>query len=218
RIDIYMTNYGLIDADHQPESYVDARDGRPNVLLRNLGDGRFEDATEAAGLVPNRERWSYAAAWADYDVDGDVDLYVANDYATNSLYRNRGDGTFEEVAAEAGALDGGNGMGVSWADVDGDLRLDLYISNMQSFAGNRITRLENFPGTAEQRALYRRFSKGNTLLRNRGDGGFEDITEQSGAKPAFWAWGNVPLDYDADGDLDLLVCGGFYTGLQAKDT
>ena len=218
RIDIYMTNYGLIDADHQPESYVDARDGQPNVLLRNLGDGRFEDATEAAGLVPNRERWSYAAAWADYDVDGDVDLYVANDYATNSLYRNRGDGTFEEVAAEAGALDGGNGMGVSWADIDGDLRFDLYISNMQSFAGNRITRLENFPGTAEQRALYRRFSKGNTLLHNRGDGSFEDITEQSGAKPAFWAWGNVPLDYDSDGDLDLLVCGGFYTGLNAKDT
>ncbi len=218
RIDIYLTNYGLIDPDHQPESYVDARDGQPNVLLRNLGDGRFEDATEAAGLVPNRERWSYAAAWADYDGDGDLDLYVANDYATNSLYRNRGEGTFEEVAAEVGALDGGNGMGVSWADFDGDLRLDLYISNMQSFAGNRITRLENFPGTADQRALYRRFSKGNTLLQNQGDGTFEDVTEASGAKPAFWAWGNAPLDYDSDGDLDILVSGGFYTGLRAKDT
>ena len=58
----------------------------------------------------------------------------------------------------------------------------------------------------------------NTLFQNRGDGTFEDVTESSGAKPAFWAWGNTPLDYDADGDIDLLVCGGFYTGLQANDT
>lgn len=217
-IDIYLTNYNLIDADHQPESYVDARDGLPNVLLRNLGDGRFEDVTEPSGMGPNRERWSYAAAWADYDVDGDMDLYVANDYASNSLYRNRGDGTFEEVSGAAGARDSGNGMGVSWADTDGDLRLDLYISNMQSFAGNRITRLENFPGSAEDRKLYRRFSKGNSLLRNLGDGTFEDVTEASGAKPAFWAWGNAPFDYDADGDLDILVCGGFYSGVSAKDT
>ena len=169
-------------------------------------------------MGPNRNRWSYAASWADYDVDGDMDLYVANDYAVNSLYRNRGDGTFEEVAGDVGAKDSGNGMGISWVDTDGDLKLDLYVSNMQSFAGNRITRLENFPGSPEQQALYKRFSKGNTLLRNLGDGTFEDITESSGAKPAFWAWGNTPLDYDSDGDVDLFVCGGFYTGLSAKDT
>ncbi len=147
-----------------------------------------------------------------------MDLYVANDYGPNSLYRNRGDGRFDEVSAETGTRDSGNGMGVSWVDVDGDLLLDLYVSNMQSFAGNRITRLENFPGSPEQKALYRRFSKGNTLLKNLGDGTFEDVTDASGAKPAFWAWGNSPFDYDADGDVDLLVCGGFYTGVSAKDT
>jgi hypothetical protein len=217
-IDIYMSNYNLIDADHQPESYVDARDGLPNALLHNLGGGRFEEVTDQVGMGENRNRWSYAAAWADYDVDGDLDLYVANDYAANSLYRNLGKGRFEEIAAAVNANDSGNGMGVSWVDTDGDLLLDLYISNMQSFAGNRITRLENFPGSPEQRQLYRRFSKGNSLLRNLGDGTFEDVTESSGAKPAFWAWGNAPFDYDADGDVDLLVCGGFYTGLSAKDT
>jgi hypothetical protein len=217
-IDIYAANYNLIDADHQPASYVDAFDGRPNALLHNLGDGRFEEVTDEVGMDVNRKRWSYAAAWADFDTDGDVDLYVANDYASNSLYRNLGNGRFEEVAAELKATDSGNGMGVSWADIDGDLKLDLYISNMQSFAGNRITRLESFPGSPEQRELYKRFAKGNSLLRNVGDDGFEDITEQSGAKPAFWAWGNAPFDYDSDGDTDLLVCGGFYTGLQAKDT
>lgn len=217
-VDIFMCNYNLIDSDHQPESYVDARDGRPNVLLRNLGGGRFEDVTEAVGMASDRHRWSYAAAWADYDRDGDVDLYVANDYGPNSLYRNRGDGTFETVTAETGAEDAGNGMGVTWADVDGDLLLDLYVSNMQSFAGNRITRLKHFPGTPEQQALYRRFAKGNTLLHNRGDGSFEDYTEKAGVKGAFWAWGNLAFDYDADRDLDLFVCGGFYTGAQAADT
>ena len=222
-VDIYLTNYNLIDIDHQPESYVDARDGLSNVLLRNTGDFRFEDATASAGLAPGAERWSYAAAWADYDRDGDLDLFVANDYGPNSLYRNRDDGSFEQVATEVGAEDYGNGMGVLWADVDGDLWLDAYISNMQSFAGNRITRLENFPGSAEDRALYRRFSKGNTLLRNlgeeaQGDVSFEDITDQAGVRGAFWAWGNLALDYDADADLDLFVCGGFYTGASAKDT
>ena len=222
-VDIYLTNYNLIDTEHQPESYVDARDGLPNTLLRNLGDFRFEDVTVAAGLEPNRERWSYAAAWADYDRDGDVDLFVANDYGPNSLYRNTGEGTFEQVATEVGAEDYGNGMGILWADVDGDLWLDAYVSNMQSFAGNRITRLESFPGSAEDRALYRRFSKGNTLLRNLGDAAdgevtFEDVTDRAGVRGAFWAWGNLAFDYDSDADLDLFVCGGFYTGVSAKDT
>ncbi len=222
-VDVYMTNYNLIDAEHQPESYVDARDGQPNVLLRNTGGGRFEDVTEAAGMTAGRERWSYAAAWADYDRDGDMDLYVANDYGPNSLYRNRGDGrdgepTFEEVTEEVGAEDHGNGMGVSWADLDGDGWLDLYVSNMQSFAGNRITLLEDFPGTREQQALYQRFAKGNTLLKNQGDGTFRDATSEAGVKGAFWAWGNLAFDYDADRDLDLFSCGGFYTGAAAKDT
>ncbi len=231
-VDIYHTNYNLIDAEHQPETYVDARDGLPNVLWRNLGAGdgafRFADTTLDAGLGPGSERWSYAASWADYDRDGDLDLFVANDYGPNSFYRNLGAGAegstrFEEIASKIGAEDHGNGMGLTWADLDGDLWLDAYISNMQSFAGNRITRLENFPGSDADRALYRRFSKGNTLLRNLGgegdrDVGFEDVTEQAGVKGAFWAWGNLAFDYDADTDLDLFVCGGFYTGASAKDT
>lgn len=217
-IDIYLCNYNLIDAEHQPESYVDAKDGLPNVLLRNRGDGSFEDVTVKAGLGPGRERWSYAAAWADYDRDGDPDLLVANDYGPKGLYRNKGDGGFEEVSREVGADDFGNGMAAMWGDLDGDLWLDAYCSNMQSFAGNRITQLEHFPGTPEQRALYRRFSQGNTFLRNQGDGTFKDDTERAGLKGAFWAWGNLAFDYDADADLDVFVNGGFYTGASAKDT
>lgn len=217
-LDLYACNYDVIDAERQPESYVDARDGQPNAYFVNLGGGRFEERTEEVGMGGGRTRWSYAAAWADFDADSDQDLYVANDYGPNALYVNRGDGTFDERASELGAADFGNGMGVSWGDLDGDLDLDLYVSNMQSFAGNRITALEDFPGTEDQRELYRRFSKGNTLLLQLPDGTFADRSAESGTKGAFWAWGNVAFDYDADADLDLFSCGGFYTGESAADT
>ncbi len=216
--DAYLTNYNLIDTTHQPENYVDATDGLPNVLLRNTGDGGFEDATESLGLDVDNRRWTYASAFADYDADGDVDLYVANDYGPNHLFENDGEGRFRDVTEALSATDQANGMGVSWLDFDGDLDLDLYISNMQSFAGNRITRLEHFPGSGEQSALYRRFSQGSTLLRNDGDDGFTEWSEQAGVKAAFWAWGAAPFDYDADGDEDIFSAAGFYTGPNAADT
>ncbi len=216
-LDVFACAYGLIDADHQPDSYVDANDGAPNLLLRNAGESGFEDATEAAGLSPYARRWSYSAAWADYDRDGDQDLYVANDYGPNHLLRNDA-GRFVDVAEQAGAEDRGNGMSVAWFDADGDGLLDLYVSNMQSFAGNRLTRSRDFPGTPEEVATYRRFAQGNTLLRARGDGTFEDITVASGAKPAYWAWGAVPFDHDSDGDQDLLCVTGMYTGPTSGDT
>ena len=227
--DAYLSNYNLIDATHQPVNYVDATDGLPNRLLRNTGDGRFEDATEASGLGLDNHRWTYAAAFADYDADGDPDLYVANDYGPNHLFQNDGKGVFSDVTEALKASDQANGMGISWLDFDGDLDLDVYVSNMQSFAGNRITRLANFPGTPEQAALYRRFSQGSTLLRNDMGSpmasaptdpaaGFTEWSEQAGVKASFWAWGSAPFDYDADGDEDLFGSAGFYTGANAADT
>lgn len=218
-IDLYATNYGVIDTDHQPESYVDARDGRPNLLLRNDGgSGRFLDATAAAGLDAGNDRWSYAAAWADYDKDADMDLWVANDFGSSQLFRNDGQGRFTEVSEAVGAVNLGNGMGVSWLDADGDLDLDLYLSNMQSFAGNRITRLRHFGGSEAQRQLYRRFSQGNTLLRQADDHSFADGTDEAGVRAAFWAWGSQGVDYDADGDTDIFGAAGFYTGDSTADT
>ena len=218
-LDVYACNYGLIDTTHQPESYVDAKDGLPNVLLRNTPDGElpFTDVTQQVGMADEATRWTYAAAWADYDRDGDMDLYVANDYGPNVLYRNEG-GRFADVTGESGTADAGNGMSALWFDHDADGWLDLYVSNMQSFAGNRLTRLAEFPGTEEERALYRRFSQGNTLLKNHGDGTFTDVTVESGAKPAFWAWGALATDADNDGDEDLFSSAGMYTGARAADT
>ncbi len=216
--DIFACNYGLIDTEHQPESYIDAHNGGPNHYYLNLGEGKFRLANQEAGLQEAATRWSYAACWADDDNDGDLDLYVANDYGPNNLFRNDGQGHFSDQAASLGAQDHGNGMSALFCDLDNDLDLDLYISNMQSFAGNRITRLDDFRGDPAQAELYRRFSQGNTLLLNQGNGSYSDGTVSSGTQPAFWAWGGTAFDYDADGDSDVFCAAGFYTGASARDT
>ena len=86
-LDLFLCNYGRHRGEPN-DSWVDARNGMSNRLYRNDGTGVFTDVTEEAGVAD--DRWSYAAAAADFDVDGDQDVYVANDYATNLLWRNEG--------------------------------------------------------------------------------------------------------------------------------
>src|SRR5690606_5896873 len=115
-LDLYVCAYDFWQAGSEydaPTPYYDAVNGPPHLLFRNRGDGTFEEATEAAGLMRNNDRFSFAASWADYDDDGDQDLYVANDFGRNNLYRNNGDGTFTDVAAEAGVEDLAAGMSVA---------------------------------------------------------------------------------------------------------
>ena len=97
-LDLYICQYSA----EGPVPYHDANNGPGNLFWRNVGEWRFEDATEAAGLDQNNQRFSFSSSWEDYDNDGDLDLYVANDYGRNCLYRNAGDGHFEDVAAAAG--------------------------------------------------------------------------------------------------------------------
>ena len=141
-LDLYVCAYDFWQAGSEydaPTPYYDATNGPPNLLFRNRGDGTFEEVTAAAGLMEGNDRFSFAASWADYDNDGDPDLYVANDFGRNNLYRNNGDGTFRDVAAEAGLEDLAAGMSGSWGDYDNDGYLDLYVSNMWSSAGQRLT-------------------------------------------------------------------------------
>lgn len=222
-LDLYVCVYSRSASSmgkhlHQPTPYFDANNGPPNRLFRNNGDGTFSDVTQKTGLNVNNARWSFAAAWSDYDGDGDPDLYVANDFGRNNLYRNNGDGTFTDVAAQAGVEDIGPGMGVAWGDIDRDGRPDLYVANIWSAAGRRIMDSPDFQPGAPPRALewMRRYARGNSLYRNRGDGTFEVPAAQEDTANGGWAWGSDFVDADNDGWEDLLVLNGHVTN-QRKD-
>jgi hypothetical protein len=212
-LDLYVCAYASpYDHGALPVPYHDATNGSPNTLFENHGEWIFTAATEARGLDAGNDRYSFAASFEDFDGDGDPDLYVANDFGRNNLFRND-EGHFVDVAAAAGVEDVAAGMGVSWGDIDGDGRLDLYVSNMYSSAGNRIAFQRRFQSGADEpvRSLYQRHAHGNTLFRNAGDGTFVDVTARAGVEMGRWAWGGLFCDLDADGREDLLVPNGFVT-------
>jgi Tfp pilus assembly protein PilF/peroxiredoxin len=227
-LDLYLCIYSYFfgageDKAGTPAPYYDARNGPPAVLFRNDGKGRFVDVTTEAGLDEGNDRYHFAAAWADYDGDGWPDLLVANDFGTKNLYRNRGrrDGivTFEDVAATAGVLDHGAGMSATFLDYDNDGLLDIYAGNMWSASGLRVTSSPAFMPEAppDVRALYRRHARGNSLFRNRGDGGFEDKTLEARAEMGRWAWSSDTLDFDSDGWDDLYIVNGMLTRESGPD-
>ncbi|MCA9217977.1 MAG: VCBS repeat-containing protein, partial [Planctomycetales bacterium] len=137
--------------------------GPPNILLRNDGNGRFVVAEEQDQLAGWRN--SFQSSWNDLDGDGDQDLYVANDFARDQLFRNE-DGEFRDVTDAIGMTEIGFGMGVSFGDYDNDGLQDLYVSNMYSKAGLRITRnVEGLDDSIQQLAngnyLYRQIERDN---------------------------------------------------------
>ncbi|MDP7277253.1 MAG: VCBS repeat-containing protein, partial [Planctomycetaceae bacterium] len=226
-LDLYITGYGkgflaggapVGTPEAIPYPYHDANNGGSNRLLRNDGDWRFRDVTDAVGLGVNNRRWSFAAGWADYDMDGDPDLYVANDYGRNCLYRNDG-GRFTDVAATAGVEDIAAGMSVSWCDFNGDGRPDLYVGNMFSSAGERIAFQRRFQAGASEeiRGQFQRHARGNTLFENVGDGSFRDVSVVRDVTMGRWAWGSPFLDINNDGRPDLLVANGYVTGSDTND-
>ncbi|MEE9217508.1 MAG: CRTAC1 family protein [Acidobacteriota bacterium] len=164
--------------------------GLPDLLYHNEGDGTFTEVSVRAGLMTQKGYYGLGVVWGDFDNDGDPDLYVANDSTPNLLYRNGGDGTFQEIAIRAGvgySVDGREqaGMGVDFGDYDGDGRLDLFVTNFShDFA---------------------------TLYHNDGHGFFSDATFRSGLVESTLptlGWGARFFDFDLDGDLDLFVANG----------
>ncbi|MCA9267934.1 MAG: VCBS repeat-containing protein, partial [Planctomycetales bacterium] len=154
-LDLYVCGYHpdpqtrAGDAFATPVPFHDANNGGRNLLLMNQGQWRFADETSARGLDENNSRYSYAASWEDLDNDGDLDLYVANDFGRNNLYRNAG-GKFHDVAGELHVEDMAAGMSTTWADYDRDGWMDLYVSNMFSSAGNRISYQRQFNAGAPE--------------------------------------------------------------------
>ena len=218
-LDLYAVRY--VDTsygDSIPVPFHDARNGPPNKLLRNDGEEGFTDVTEEAGLNVNNDRFSLAASWSDFDLDGDPDLYVANDFGRNNLYRNDG-GRFTDVAGELGVEDQAAGMGVSWADVDLDGHFDLLVSNMFSSAGRRIAYQPEFQegGDPEGLAAIQRHALGNSLFCGGEDGHFEEISDEAGIRMGRWSWGARFADLDGDGLQDLVVPNGFLTGDRDDD-
>lgn len=180
-----------------------------NRLFRNDG-GRFVDVTDAAG-VGDVEGFGMGATFADFDADGDQDLYVTN-AGPNRLFRNRGDGTFEDVAAAAGVDDASWSTGAAWGDVDRDGDLDLYVANYVAYddgglsagvlseaAGGEAT----IPFTLNPNSFD---PVPNRLYLSRGDGSFEDAAPALGVDdPEGRSFAVTLCDLDGDGWLDLYV-------------
>ncbi|MEM1178756.1 MAG: CRTAC1 family protein [Acidobacteriota bacterium] len=145
---------------------------------RRTPDGLvFEDVTAAAGLGGSPQR-THSAAWADYDGDGRIDVFLGHELSWSRLMRNRGDGTFEDITDRAGVRLRSLTKGAVWGDVDGDRRPDLFVSN---------------------------FGERNLLFRNRGDGTFEEIGRAAGVSDPIYSFGAAFWDYDNDGRQDLFV-------------
>jgi len=247
--DLFCTLDGKTKSYCTPESYR----GQSPTLFHNRGDGTFEDVTQRAGLQDGTSK-GLGVAMLDYDGDGRMDLFVANDTQPNRLYHNKGNGTFADVAVGAGVAfsEAGvarAGMGVDAADYDGSGRPSLVIGNfsneMMALYHNEGTGLfiDEAPTTAIGKASLLTLTFGcfffdydldgrldifaanghvaddieriqsrvtyaerPHLFRNAGQKRFEEVTPQSPAlRQPFVARGAAYLDYDGDGDLDVVV-------------
>lgn len=228
-IDLYLGRY-LDPRVNLPSTNFYTRNGQGNTLLRNDGNFKFTDVTQQAGV--REGGLSLGIAWGDYDADGDPDVYVANDFGRNALLRNNGNGTFSDVSQASGTLDLGYGMSASFEDVNGDGRLDLYVSNVHSgqrWFGNTATLqrylltsiqegtiLEDYPLYMEIYDLVgldlnfgENVIRGNSLMLNNGDGTFTDVTEQSKVNPQGWYWSSTVCDFDNDALQDIYAVNGW---------
>jgi len=221
-LDIYFCLYVYYQGTDQykyPVPYYAAENGPPNFLMRNNRDGTFRDVTAQTGLDRNNTRYSFCCGWSDYNRDGWPDLYVVNDFGRKNLYRNNGDGTFTDVTPQAGVEDIGAGMSVCWLDYDNDGAEDLYVADMWTAAGERVSTQAAFQKDQPEqvRALYRKHAMGNSLFRNSGDGAFQDRSAPAQVAMGRWSWSSDAWDFDHDGFPDLYIVNGMLSGALRDD-
>ena len=198
RLDIFFTNGA------ETPSLRKTSGTYSNRLFRNEGGMRFTDVTEAAGVQGTG--YAMGAAAADYDNDGDVDLFVAG-VRENQLLRNTGRGTFEDVTARAGIASGEWAVAGGWFDYDNDARLDLFVVNYVQWSADS-SRYCGDQTRGIRIYCHPRFFQGlaNRLYRNRGDGTFDDVSARAGIQAhAGKGMSAAFADYDHDGDMDVFV-------------
>jgi tetratricopeptide (TPR) repeat protein len=220
-LDVYFCLYAFYQGTGQykyPTPYHDAENGPPNFMMRNNRDGTFRDVAAESGLNQNNTRYSFCCGWSDYNRDGWPDLYVVNDFGRKNLYRNNGNGTFTDIAPQARVEDVGAGMSVCWFNYDNDSAEDLYVANMWTAAGQRVSMQDVFKkdSAKEVRALYQKHAMGNSLFHNQ-SAAFQDTTKFSGAGMGRWSWASDAFDFDHDGFLDLYITNGMVSGASRND-
>ncbi|MGB8508799.1 MAG: CRTAC1 family protein [Pyrinomonadaceae bacterium] len=212
RPDIYLINGSTLFAQAGKERAPRA------ALYRNLGDWKFEDVTEKAGVA--NERWGMGVAIGDYDNDGNADIYVGN-FGTSRLYHNNGNGTFTDVAEKLGVARKGWSTGASFGDYDRDGRLDLFVPGYVDFDINNMP--PNPSEAARPGQLAQNFCqfrgvavmcgprglKGDhdTLYHQKADGAFEDVSDKTGVNdaPGYYGFSSAWVHVNDDDLLDLVV-------------
>ena len=171
-----------------------------NHLLRNNGDGTFSDVTQKAGV--GDQGYGVGCSAADFDNDGDLDLYVLN-YGPNVLYRNNGDGTFTDISRASGLDDSHWSLSAPWFDYDGDGDLDVYVSNYLEYDSGKF---RSFYAAAGYPGPLSYSGQPDALYRNNGDGTFTDVTKEVGMlEPEGRAMSATVSDLNNDGLLDIYV-------------
>jgi hypothetical protein len=212
RPDVYLLNGSTVAA-------IRGKDKAPRAsLYRNLGNWKFEDVTNKAGVA--NERWGFGVAVGDYDNDGRPDIYVGN-FGVSRLYHNNGDGTFSDVAEKLGVARKGWSTGPTWGDYDGDGRLDLFVPGYVQIdldnlppspgdagkPGNTASNFCQFRGVPVMCGPRGLPGEGDTLYRQKTDGTFEDVSVKAGVSdtPKYYGFTAAFVHVNEDKLLDLIV-------------
>ena len=226
-LDIYIGYYSshesnIAEGPTRNLPSMDGRNGSPNQLWRRGSDGTYTEEAAAMGLGDTG--WTLATGTFDADMDGDLDLYIANDFGANAQFRNDGSGKFTDVTEELGTGDRGSGMNVDFADINGDGMWDIYVTNIDMYS-KRIKvvfpRDESTITLDASLAQAFQYMSGNKFYVSTEGGGFsaeEGLRFEPGDRG--WGWDAAFFDYENDGDEDLYVTNGWiegsYSGNQAN--